>query len=483
MVQKCPTSVSRVHDAHYEQMDKGARSPLTLEAIHYSWRELGRRVEDAGLGTVFEQVNIDVYYGDLKGAQADNASLIVVPCRGDAWQRLLGRGDRSLHWMQPDRLVPNGVRLPFCDPVPVLFWGDGYEDGRKPFVERRDDGKVVFYADIVAATFFMLSRWEETVVAARDEHGRFPAAASVAYRQGFLDRPIVDEYALILRAWLKVLRPRWTPGSSRSSVRLSHDLDMVQSCPSFYAAGRKCVGDLLRRRSLRKAADTLGRFMNPTLDPVSQGISELAALSERYGFRSAFYFMGAKRSAYDSGYDPSSRFATRCVDYLAGRGHEVGFHAGYHTLDDLGRFEWEKSRVEKVLQNNRMGGRQHYLRFRAPDTWRMWENAGLAYDSTLSYADHEGFRCGTCHPFHPFDIEHNRQMNLTEIPLIVMDGTLRQYRGLTPEQGRDRILCLAERCKQVGGVFTLLWHNLSLQGEWEPWVPVYRDILPCLAAI
>ena len=61
-----------------------------------------------------------------------------------------------------------------------------------------------------------------------------------------------------------------------------------------------------------------------------------------------------------------------------------------------------------------------------------------------------------------------------------MDGTLYQYRDLTPEQGQARILELARRCKQVGGTFTLLWHNSSLDGEWRPWAEVYRRVVGAL---
>ncbi|MGI6455407.1 MAG: hypothetical protein ACOX5R_07245 [bacterium] len=84
-------------------------------------------------------------------------------------------------------------------------------------------------------------------------------------------------------------------------------------------------------------------------------------------------------------------------------------------------------------------------------------------------------------PFKPFDIEQNRELDIVEIPLIVMEGTLRNYRNLTPEEGEERILTLAKRCKQVNGTFTLLWHNTSLQGDWKPWAEMYRRVLPQLA--
>jgi hypothetical protein len=458
--------------------------PFLSQRIAYAWRQLAQRAgisRQESADTSFEQLGVDVHYSTPGQVQTGSRSILVVPCRAEAWQELLERSERNLQWILPDRLVPNGGQLPFADPVPVLFWGEGYEDGRKPFVERREDGTVVFYSDILAATFFMLSRWEETVVPVRDAHDRFPATASVAYKQGFLDRPIIDEYALILQAWLKVLLPRWQPNASHFSVKLSHDIDTVRSHANLRSAVRSCAGELLKRRSPSKALQALHGVIRPVHDLMYQGILELADLSEEYGFKSAFYFMGAETSSYDRGYEPSSTLVRQCIGDLVERGHEVGFHPGYHTLDDPTRFAWEKSRVQEATGSEAMGGRQHYLRFRVPHTWRMWNDAALAYDSTLSYADCEGFRCGTCHPFAPFDIERNREMTVLEVPLTIMDVTLQRYRGLTPEEGQERILTLAERCRRVGGVFTLLWHNTSLQGEWHRWAMMYRRVLSVLA--
>jgi hypothetical protein len=80
-----------------------------------------------------------------------------------------------------------------------------------------------------------------------------------------------------------------------------------------------------------------------------------------------------------------------------------------------------------------------------------------------------------------FDVEQNCELDLWEVPLIVMDGTLRNYRDLTPEQGEMCILELARRCKQVEGTFTLLWHNTSLDGEWRPWREMYQRVVKTLA--
>ena len=290
------------------------------------------------------------------------------------------------------------------------------------------------------------------------------------------DRPIVDEYAIILQAWLRRLLPEWTPEPRRFAVKLTHDVDSVRS-----VSWRLLGGDLFKRRNPVKAWKTLRQLVSFETDPYLRGCYELAELSEEHGFRSAFYFMAADQGQFDTGYDPQAKEIQRTIRELRRRGHEIGFHPGYDTLENPVRFRIEKQRMDLALGDHCYGGRQHFLRFRVPQTWRLWEAAGLSYDSTVGFADHEGFRCGTCQPYNPFDIEQDRQLGLIEIPLIVMEGTLKQYRRLSPEEGKVRVLTLARRCKQVNGIFTLLWHNASLHGEWELWATMYRRILPQLA--
>jgi hypothetical protein len=314
-----------------------------------------------------------------------------------------------------------------------------------------------------------------------------PHTASVAYRQGVLDRPIVDEYALILRAWLRVLRPDWLPQRGTFRVRLSHDVDVVRPLGSFRGGLREAVGDLVRRRSPARAKKTARDLFVQTFTPrrtwTYRNLFRLAEISRRHGMESAFYFMAAEPSAQDSGYDPGWRFVRKAIERLRTDGFEIGFHPGYRTVDDPARFGQEKARLDRVLGVGRYGGRHHFLRFRIPDSWRQWERAGLIYDSTLTFAGHEGFRCGTCHPYRPFDLEEDRELGVEEVPLIVMDGTLRQYRHLSPGEAVDRVLALADSCRHVEGVFTLLWHNSSLRGEWEGWEPAYERMVAGLARL
>jgi hypothetical protein len=339
----------------------------------------------------------------------------------------------------------------------------------------------VFNADIFAGSFFMLSRWEEYLGKVRDDHDRFPATASVAFRQSFLDRPIVDEYAVILAEWLKALFPRWESPSRKLSIELSHDIDLVQQFETTLAGLRSAMDFTVVKRQPWAAVQTLAQIVGLRKDPYTSGIFHLASLSRKYNFPSVFNFMAGARSQWDEGYNLSDPLVTTIIQKLSAAGFEIGFHPSYRTMDDPLLLAREKENFDAVVGPGKHGARQHYLRFRVPTSWRNLEQLGFAYDSTLGYADHEGFRAGTCRRFRPFDVQLDRALEMWELPLIVMDATLNRYRGLTPQQGKEKILELAKRSMSVGGTLTILWHNSSFNYSWKPWGQMYPEALKHLS--
>ena len=159
------------------------------------------------------------------------------------------------------------------------------------------------------------------------------------------------------------------------------------------------------------------------------------------------------------------------------RGHVIGFHPGYYTFDDPQRWSDEKMSLERSVQEPIVEGRQHYLRFNIPETYCIWEANGMELDSTLGYAQHEGFRCGTGDIFYVFDFLRRKQLKLKERPLIVMDGTLRQYQQYTLEKASRIIEQYITIGKKYKSPITLLFHNSSFYGEWEGYSSVYSDLI------
>ena len=123
-------------------------------------------------------------------------------------------------------------------------------------------------------------------------------------------------------------------------------------------------------------------------------------------------------------------------------------------------------------------GRQHYLRFAAPHTWQVWDDAGMAWDSTLGYPEAEGFRCGICQDYPVFNFLTRKRLALREKPLIAMDVTLALYRQYTPETAIERLQYLQRQVERHGGEFVLLWHNSSWNHYfWADWRKVFSTFV------
>src|SRR5690606_20914238 len=85
--------------------------------------------------------------------------------------------------------------------------------------------------DILGLTFWMLNRLEEIHRTDLDNHERFPAINSHAYKYDYLERPIVDEWLDILQQVIQRVWPNLKLKKHQFSIKVSHDVDV----PSRFA--------------------------------------------------------------------------------------------------------------------------------------------------------------------------------------------------------------------------------------------------------
>jgi hypothetical protein len=230
---------------------------------------------------------------------------------------------------------------------------------------------------------------------------------------------------------------------------------------------RGMAGDVVKRKSpatalrrLRLWMDVAGKRARDPFDTFDWIMDQ----SERAGWVSALNFMSGGVTKFDKPRYPLEHPVVQdLIRTVARRGHEIGFHPSYATAGDRNKWNEELDALRGGVQGAEIrGGRQHYLRFEVPGTWRLWNDAGLEYDSTLMYADHAGFRCGTCYEFSAFDLGRREHLSIKERPTIVMDGTVTsdRYMGLgTGAEAHEFVSTLKERCRLFEGDFAVLWHN------------------------
>jgi peptidoglycan/xylan/chitin deacetylase (PgdA/CDA1 family) len=375
------------------------------------------------------------------------------------------------------------IPLPRYKDIPVLYLGGEWKE---PFITRKGD-LIETNIDIIASSFFMLTRYEEVVnndPTILDAHERFPATASIAYKENFLHWPVVNEYFELLWNCIKELvphlekKPLW--GDKDFALCLTHDVDRVQKY-KLKSEVRAFGGLILKQHSLKKAADRLIDNILVVLqkrnDPFDT-FDTILRVEQGYGATSTFFFM--TEPDFNGGYRLDDPKVKKALNKVSDAGAEIGLHAGYYSYNNSKITSRQKENLTKNLNHGDFGCRQHFLRWKTPDTWSTQEKCGLSYDATLCFADHEGFRAGICHPFQPYDIRENRIINLWEIPLTIMDSSLFKYRKLTPNEGLAAIESYMNTVKKYQGILVLLWHNSFFETDINKgWTSIYKKILEC----
>lgn len=347
--------------------------------------------------------------------------------------------------------------------IPILFGEPAIHDR----VWEATDNGLALSLDVFGSVFYFLTLYEEAVLPSRDRHERFPGNASLAAMEGFLDRPIVDDYVDLLWAAMSYLWPALARRPSTFRLLLTHDVDE----PWAARRPRALLGDLILRHDPSLAARRLWAILNARVGRVADPFNTfdlLMGISERYGLESTFYFLaGNREDDFDFRYRLSDRRFAGLLRRIHERGHQLGLHASYlshrsaariHTEFDALRTECHAVGVDQSV----WGVRQHYLRFENPQTWRHQDSAGFDHDSTIGFVDQIGFRAGTCREYPVFDLLERQMLRLRERPLLVMDGALLEYVAHSLDDAASRTRAIVDACRTRRGDAVLLFHNHTL---------------------
>jgi hypothetical protein len=319
-----------------------------------------------------------------------------------------------------------------------------------------DKGTFVLNSDVVASTFFMLSRWEEHCSETVDNHGRFYAKESLAYKNKFLERPIVNEYVEMIWAILQKMGCKQKRKERTYSLMPTHDVDKPYMFNGLVRSIRYIAGSLKRGRLKELARYTNHLFAGT--DPFDT-YDMMMDYSERENTKSHFFFLQEGRAKADENHKIDSPKIRKLIRHIKDRGHLIGFHPSYNAYKNESLFRTEKQNIERITKVEVTTGRHHFLRWDTSTTPQIWQKNNMSWDSTLGYADHAGFRCGVCYPFPLYDLVNNRQLDVFERPLIAMEWSLIHYQGLTIDESEIYIEKLKSQVKKYNGEFVFLYHN------------------------
>jgi hypothetical protein len=333
--------------------------------------------------------------------------------------------------------------------------------------------------DIFAASFYLLTLYEEYVPERLDRHDRFHHENAFGYRKNFLETPIVDRWAYLLKDELE------TRGCDTSSFQLRNykvintfDIDH----PYLYL-NKGCIRNVggairdLLHGKIKKIRQRALVLLHLRPDPFLRAIHWIDAVQKRYNRFYYLFILVAGKTPYDRKVVyPQRRF----YNYLRQlQSVAIGLHPSYMTLRDLNRLMEEKSKLEHILKRKVTLNRQHFLRMQNPETFQELNLAGFQDDFTLAFAQAPGFRSGTAIPHFFYDIERETETGLLIHPTVVMDSTFIFHWSVSPETALQKMKELIDACKKSGGDYVSIWHNSNLAGteKENPWINVFIQSL------
>ena len=353
--------------------------------------------------------------------------------------------------------------------ISVQQWGN-----TKGFFSTGETSALPF--DIFAASFYLLSRYEEYLPHVNDEYGRFLASESMAYKNDFLQQPVIDIWAYKLKAVLEAKFETYQFPKQQYKIQPVIDVPMA-----YYFRNKGLirtiggiVSDLVRLRLKRlyQRGLVLTGFKRDPYDTFKWIIAKQKA----HKFKFVVFFLIGDYSTYDKNISINKKQFISLIKSVADYCH-VGLKASYLSLDNIKILKKQKKKIESVVNYDLKASRNSFSKLNLPSSYRNLIELEVKQDFTMGYINELGFRAGTCTPFLFYDLDYEIQTPLQIHSFHCLDAALLKYQSQLDK--KETLQRLIHNVKSVNGTFTPVFHNYSFSDDvlWKGFKDLFTLIL------
>lgn len=338
--------------------------------------------------------------------------------------------------------------------------------------------KSIIPFDIFAASFYLLSRYEEYIPFVLDQYDCFPAEESLAFKNHFLEKPVIDIWAHKLLKALQNKYPDFVHQPKQyhhiSNINVNHTYlyqskGLIRSIvDSFYDLAR------FRIYSFGIRLAVLSTFKKDPYDTYDS----ILRLKKEYKVDTQFFFLISNFTTYDTNISYTKLKYRLLIKSIADYA-KVGLINSYFTIENQDKMKLENERLSKLVNIPTQKTKQQLNRFKLPKTYQNLIDLDVTEDYSMGYYNHVGFRASTCTPFYFYDLNFEIQTPLKVFPYAFSDRTLKFEMELSYQKSLAKIQQLKNAVAQVNGTLVSEFHNSSLSGymKWKYWENLYEDTL------
>lgn len=348
-------------------------------------------------------------------------------------------------------------------------------NGYKVFFKAEGD----YPFDIFAATFYLLSRYEEYLPHQKDTYGRYAHDNSLAFREGFLNIPLVNIWIEEFKNALKKKFQALNLQPSTFNFQPTYDIDEAFA---FRNKGLvKSVGGIARsvvNGQWTMVNERIKVLREKGQDPYD-AYEWMNKLHEKNNLTPIYFFhVATGKGKYDKNISPAHPAMQLLIKQHAGK-YQMGIHPSWKSGDEENLLVEEIKMLESISGKKITTSRQHYIRFTLPHTFRRLIAAGITDDYSMGYGSINGFRASVTSSFYWYDLKKEQQTNLLLHPFCFMEANSFFEQKYLPQRAYEEMMHYHNAVKAVDGTFITIWHN-SFLGSYKSfagWRDVYEEFV------
>ena len=332
--------------------------------------------------------------------------------------------------------------------------------------------------DIFAASFYLISRYEEYLPHLKDKYNRYKAEESLAYKHGFLQKPIVNIW---LKQFIHQLQSQF-PNLIIQYPKFKY-ISTIDIDNAYLYKGKgfirsvsfllKAIGSL-NLEAIKMAFLVASKKRKDPFDTYSLQFN----LQKKYNLDVRYFMLMGDYGIKDKNISHNNSNLQVLVKRLADLA-PVGIHPSFGSNINEKKLAIEVKRLEDIQKREVNFSRQHFLQLSLPKTYKRLIEAGITNDFTMGYASVLGFRAGIASPFMFYNLDMEQILPITIHPFAIIDDTLKFNMKLSADEVVEKINGIIDVVKEVNGTLISIWHNdtFSDEGEWKGWRNVYEDMV------
>ncbi|MGB3344226.1 MAG: hypothetical protein WBA61_09955 [Aequorivita sp.] len=329
--------------------------------------------------------------------------------------------------------------------------------------------------DIFSSSFYMISRYEEYLPHVKDEKGRFMASESLAFKEGFLQQPVVDIWIYKFKAKLMSVFPDIVFPDRKITI---HPVIEASQPFAFKHKGlfRTLVGygnNLLtgKFKNIAQRTQVIFGLQRDPLDTFKWIVNN----AKRSNFKVTVFFLLGDSLNFEESMNTHRQKFKLLVKYVSDY-KEVGLIFSYNSLTNYQLLKNEKHRMEEITNRALMSSMNSEFLVNLPDIYRNLVELEVTKDFTMVFRDTVGFRAGTCTPFLFYDLDYEIKTPLLIHPAAMTTLAFQKRYPQDIEKIVNNSLAAVEAVK---GTFTIIFSNKDFASmeENKVWRNIFSETL------